>query len=95
MGQLTSSDGGMSLSLQATLDLLAQTIVNALGFEVAVVNLVKPDGSLEVIALISTVGIGLAQGDLYQRPVLAGEVVACLDADALSRSTDLGHLTAS
>lgn len=48
--QLAAPDGGMSLSLQATLDLLAQTIVNALGFEVAVVNLVKSDGSLEVVS---------------------------------------------
>ncbi len=49
---LTSSDGGMSLSLQATLDLLAQTIVNALGFEVAVVNLALPDGSLKVVSCV-------------------------------------------
>jgi diguanylate cyclase (GGDEF)-like protein len=47
---LRSADGGMSLSLEATLDLLAQTIVNALGFQVAVVNLARPDGSLEVVS---------------------------------------------
>ncbi len=47
---LAAADGGMQLSLQATLDLLAQTIVNALGFEVAVVNLVRTDGSLEVVS---------------------------------------------
>jgi diguanylate cyclase (GGDEF)-like protein len=49
---LASADGGMSLSLEATLDLLAQTIVNALGFKVAVVNLVRPDGSLEVVSCV-------------------------------------------
>jgi diguanylate cyclase (GGDEF)-like protein len=49
-GFLATLDGGMSLSLQATLDLLATTIVNALGFEVAVVNLARPDGSLEVVS---------------------------------------------
>lgn len=49
---LRTLDAGMSLSLQATLDLLAQTIVSALGFDVAVVNLVRSDGSLEVVSCV-------------------------------------------
>lgn len=49
-GALASADAVMSLSLQATLDLLSQTIVNALGFDVAVVNLVQADGSLQVVS---------------------------------------------
>jgi diguanylate cyclase (GGDEF)-like protein len=47
---LESLDAGASLSLEATLDLLSQTIVHALGFEVAVVNLVQPDRSLKVVS---------------------------------------------
>jgi hypothetical protein len=37
--------------LVAMLDLLAQTIVEALGFGVAAVNIVRPDGSLEVVSV--------------------------------------------
>lgn len=45
-----SAPGRMPLDLQATLDLLAQTIVNALGFEVAMVNLVRADEALELVS---------------------------------------------
>jgi diguanylate cyclase (GGDEF)-like protein len=37
--------------LLAMLDLLAQTIVEALGFGVAAVNIVRPDGSLQVVSV--------------------------------------------
>jgi diguanylate cyclase (GGDEF)-like protein len=37
--------------LVAMLDLLAQTIVDALGFGVAAINIARPDGSLEVISV--------------------------------------------
>ena len=37
--------------LVAMLDLLAQTIVKALGFGVAAVNIARPDGSLEVVSV--------------------------------------------
>ena len=37
--------------LVAMLDLLCQTIVTALGFGVAVVNIVRPDGSLLVVSV--------------------------------------------
>jgi diguanylate cyclase (GGDEF)-like protein len=40
-----------SLSLQDTLDLLAQTIVNALGFEVAVINYVESPDAVTVVAV--------------------------------------------
>ncbi len=42
--------GNMPPELEATLDLLSQTIVNTLGFGVAVVNLVGPDETLEVVS---------------------------------------------
>jgi diguanylate cyclase (GGDEF)-like protein len=51
--------------LVAMLDLLAQTIVQALGFGVAAVNIARPDGSLEVIAVA---------GDEQARKVLLGTV---------------------
>ncbi len=50
MADLVSRVGGVPLELQATLDLLSQTIVNALGFEVAVVNLVRAHEELEVVS---------------------------------------------
>jgi diguanylate cyclase (GGDEF)-like protein len=42
---------GTSLSLQSTLDLLAQTIVNALGFELAAINYVESPGVLTVVSV--------------------------------------------
>ena len=47
-----SAPGRMPLDLQATLDLLAQTIVNALGFDVAVINLVRAGETLEVVSCV-------------------------------------------
>lgn len=49
--------------LVAMLDLLAQTVVNALGFGVAVVNIARPDGSLEVVSVA---------GDEQARKMLLG-----------------------
>ena len=40
-----------SLSLESTLDLLAQTIVSALGFDVAVINYVESPGVLTVVSV--------------------------------------------
>ncbi len=51
--------------LVAMLDLLAQTIVRALGFGVAAVNIARPDGSLEVISVA---------GDEQARKMLLGTV---------------------
>jgi diguanylate cyclase (GGDEF)-like protein len=51
--------------LVAMLDLLAQTIVEALGFGVAAVNIVRPDGSLEVVSVA---------GDDSARTALLGAV---------------------
>jgi diguanylate cyclase (GGDEF)-like protein len=51
--------------LVAMLDLLAQTIVQALGFGVAAVNIARPDGSLEVISVA---------GDEQARKTLLGTV---------------------
>jgi diguanylate cyclase (GGDEF)-like protein len=41
----------VSLSLQSTLDLLAQTIVSALGFELAAINYVESPGVLAVVSV--------------------------------------------
>jgi diguanylate cyclase (GGDEF)-like protein len=51
--------------LVAMLDLLAQTIVKALGFGVAAVNIARPDGSLEVVSVA---------GDEQARRMLLGTV---------------------
>jgi len=51
--------------LVAMLDLLAQTIVQALGFGVAAVNIARADGSLEVISVA---------GDEQARKMLLGTV---------------------
>lgn len=51
--------------LVAMLDLLAETIVQALGFGVAVVNIARPDGSLEVVSVA---------GDEQARNMLLGTV---------------------
>ena len=51
--------------LVAMLDLLAQTIVQALGFGVTAVNIARPDGSLEVISVA---------GDERARKTLLGTV---------------------
>jgi diguanylate cyclase (GGDEF)-like protein len=51
--------------LVAMLDLLAETIVEALGFGVAVINIAHPDGSLEVVSVA---------GDDDAREVLLGTV---------------------
>ena len=55
----------VSHALVAMLDLLAQTIVQALGFGVAAVNIARPDGFLEVIAVA---------GDTPARTPLLGTV---------------------
>lgn len=69
-GALSTASSGVDVptvpdDLVAMLDLLAQTIVQALGFGVAAVNIARPDGSLEVIALA---------GDEQARKVLLGTV---------------------
>ncbi len=51
--------------LVAMLDLLSQTVVRALGFGVAVVNIARPDGSLEVVSVA---------GDEQARKMLLGTV---------------------
>ena len=51
--------------LVSMLDLLAETIVKALGFGVAAVNIARPDGSLEVISVA---------GDEQARKMLLGTV---------------------
>src|SRR5450631_863544 len=51
--------------LVAMLDLLAQTIVQALGFGVAAINIARPDGSLKVISVA---------GDADARKTLLGTV---------------------
>jgi diguanylate cyclase (GGDEF)-like protein len=50
---MTEGDGGADapLSLQATLDLLAQTIVNALGFELAAINYVDSPDTVTVVSV--------------------------------------------
>lgn len=55
----------VSGDLVAMLDLLAETIVNALGFGVAVINITRRDGSLEVASVA---------GDEKARSVLLGTV---------------------
>ena len=65
---MTSSGDGVPTvpdDLVAMLDLLAQTIVQALGFGVAAVNIARPDGSLEVISVA---------GDEQARQMLLGTV---------------------
>ena len=49
--------------LRAMLDLLAETIVQALGFGVAVINIARPDGALEVVSVA---------GDQQARDTLLG-----------------------
>jgi hypothetical protein len=51
--------------LVAMLDLLAETIVQALGFGVAVVNIASPDGSLRAVSVA---------GDDAAREILLGTV---------------------
>lgn len=51
--------------LVAMLDLLAQTVVEALGFGIAVINIARPDGSLEVVS---------SAGDERCRAALLGNV---------------------
>jgi len=62
---VTTSDEHSTIpdDLIAMLDLLAETIVQALGFGVAVINLTRPDGSLEVVSVA---------GDEDARGVLLG-----------------------
>jgi diguanylate cyclase (GGDEF)-like protein len=65
---MTSSADGVPTvpdDLVAMLDLLAQTIVQALGFGVAAVNITRADGSLEVISVA---------GDEQARKLLLGTV---------------------
>ena len=50
-GPVPAVEATASVDLTATLDLLAQTIVQALGFGVAVVNLARPDGSQAVVSV--------------------------------------------
>ena len=63
-----SSEAGLPTvpdDLVAMLDLLAQTIVQALGFGVAVVNIARPDGSLKVVSVA---------GDEQAREMLLGSI---------------------
>lgn len=70
--------------LTAMLDLLAETIVQALGFGVAVVNIARPDGSLEVVSVA---------GDDNARRTLLGTVeCAQIWDDMLSMSEPWGLL---
>ncbi len=62
---MTSDRPTMPADLLDTLDLLAGTIVHALGFGVAVVNLARPDGSLEAVSIA---------GDDAARDALLGTV---------------------
>jgi len=70
--------------LVAMLDLLAQTIVRALGFGVAAIHIARPDGSLEVISVA---------GDEDARKKLLGIVHSAEVWDQLlAVSEPLGHL---
>ena len=46
-----SADATVSAELVVMLDLLAQTIVTALGFGVACINIARPDGAFEVVSV--------------------------------------------
>jgi hypothetical protein len=46
-----SADAAVAGELVVMLDLLASTIVQALGFGVACINITRGDGSLEVVAV--------------------------------------------
>ena len=65
--------------LVAMLDLLCQTIVAALGFGVAVVNIVRPDGSLLVVSVAGDdqareALLGTSQGaDVWERMFVSSE----------------------
>lgn len=70
--------------LVAMLDLLADTIVEALGFGVAVVNIARPDGTLEAVSVT---------GDEEARATLLGSVQSTESWDAiLAASEDWGRL---
>ncbi len=64
------------VDLAATLDLLARTIVRALGFGVAAVNLARPDGSQEVVAVAGPPEAREALLGNVDGPTLWDEVVA-------------------
>ncbi|HEY5247068.1 MAG TPA: GGDEF domain-containing protein [Dermatophilaceae bacterium] len=65
--------------LVVMLDLLAQTIVQALGFGVAAINIARPDGSLEVISVA---------GDERARETLLGTVQSARDWDEILAVSD-------
>jgi diguanylate cyclase (GGDEF)-like protein len=74
----------VSDDLVTMLDLLAETIVSTLGFGVAVVNIVRPDGSLEVASVA---------GDEKARALLLGTVdTAEIWDDLLAASEPWGRL---
>lgn len=73
-----------SLDLTATLDAVAQGVVDAAGFAVAAVNLARPDGDTTVVSVA---------GDRSAREALMGSVeTAAKWAHELDRSEQLGAL---
>src|SRR4051812_33372637 len=69
----------VSGDLRSTLEQLAETIVAALGFGVAVVNIARPDGSLEVAAVA---------GDASAREALLGTVDTAESWDQLLAASE-------
>jgi EAL domain-containing protein (putative c-di-GMP-specific phosphodiesterase class I) len=56
------------LDLSETLQLVTDTIVECLGFEVAVINLVDDDETAQQAADLQALGVGHAQGYFFGRP---------------------------
>ena len=69
----------VSGDLVSMLDLLAETIVSTLGFGVAVVNITRPDGSLEVMSVA---------GDEEAREMLLGTVDSAATWDGLLAASE-------
>src|SRR5215213_1326699 len=73
-----------SLDLNATLDAVAQGVVDGAGFGVAAVNLRQPDGSFAVVSVA---------GDESARETLQGTVLSCTKwTGELERSEQWGAL---
>src|SRR6188508_2730117 len=73
-----------SLDLAATLDAVAQGVVDGAGFGVAAVNLARPDGAFTVVSVA---------GDQGAREALIGTVGAAAKwAQELARAQRLGNL---
>lgn len=83
-GASSTADATIPDDLVPMLDELAGTIVEALGFGVAVVNIARPDGSLEVVSVA---------GDADARSTLLGHVDSAETWEqVLSRSEQWGRL---